>query len=160
MTSLVKSHIVARLHRMVYHTKNKIYLADNCDHWRSLLIHLPIYLRWAMIIILNDHTVTMRLIFHDCRMIVHDSLYDCTQLNLLIVQYNAFNGNLCHGLCRFAIKCRFSNIRTMALWLSIRLCYEQWYDYSWSIIWLSKISYDSEKIDADLSCDICTVIDK
>ena len=143
---------------------NKIYHVDNYDNWRSLAIHLMIYL-WCIynvstITILNDCTVTLQLKLHNCRMIVHDSSYECIQLDVVIIWYNVFKADLCHSLCRIIIKCLFSNIPTVAGQLSVWLCYEQWYDYSRSIIWFTKISDDSEKIDPDLSCDICMVIDE
>ena len=45
---------------------------------------------------------------YDYRTTDHDSSYDCTRLDAVIVQYNAVNADLCHGLCRIVIKCRFS----------------------------------------------------
>ena len=140
MVNLVLSHgcIVRYTVRM-----NKIYRVDNYDNWRFLAIHLMINL-WciydvSMITILNNHMVMLWQILHNSSTIVHDSSYECTWLDVVIVWYNAFKADLCHSLCRITLKCWFSNNRTMAGWLSLRLCYEQWYDYRQSIVRLTKI---------------------
>ena len=39
---------------------------------------------------------------------IYDVSYDCTQMDAVIIQYNAFNAKLCHGFRRFTIKCMFS----------------------------------------------------
>ena len=95
-------------------------------------------------------SIILQLILNDRRTIVHELLYDCTWLDVVIVWYNVFNADLCHGFQWFTINWMFSYIRTMAVWLSLCLCYEQEYDYSRSIIWLTKINDDSEKIYDDL----------
>ena len=56
---------------------------------------------------------------------IYDVSYDCTWLDVVIVRYNAFNADLCHGFHRFTIKCMFSYIRMMAGWLSVWLYYER-----------------------------------
>ena len=105
----------------------------------------------------SKSSTNLRLILHDCRMIVHESSYNCTWLDAVILRKIAVNADLCHGFRWFTIKGMFSYIRTMPVWLSVRLCYEQWYDYSWSIVQLRWISDDSEQIDADLLCDMYIV---
>ena len=64
---------------------------------------------------------------------IYDVSYDCSRLDAVIIWCNAFNADLCHGFHWFTIKCMFSYILTMA---------GQWYDYSQSIVRLTKISDD------------------
>ena len=55
-----------------------------------------------------------------------------------------------------------TSYQMQVFWMNVRLsiwfCYNQSYDYSRSIIWLAKISYNRDKIDVNLSCNVCMVI--